>query len=93
MDAAAAERYESTRCCEAKAAAEVPQDVVRLHPETLKRLGVQAGATLELEHAGKRQRLRAEESSAISGREVRIHSDVLSTLAASAGAKLALRRS
>lgn len=92
VDAKAAENYESARCCEAKAAAEVSKDVVRLHPDILKRLGVQAGATLELEHAGKRQTLRVEESSAISSRELHIHSEVLSSLGASAGAKLAIRR-
>jgi len=91
-DPAAAERYERTRCCEARASAEVPQDAARLHPETLKRLGIQPGATLELEHVGRRQTLKAEESSAISSREVHLHSEVLSSLGASAGAKLALRR-
>jgi len=91
-DAAAAERYERTRCCAAQASAGVPQDVVRLHPETLKRLEVQPGATLELEHAGRRRTLRAEESSAVSSQELHIHNDVLSSLGASAGAKLALRR-
>ena len=91
-DPATAERYEHTRCCAAQASTEVPQDTVRLHPETLKRLGVQPGATLELEHAGRRRTLRVEESSAISSRELHVHSEVLSSLGASAGAKLALRR-
>jgi hypothetical protein len=91
-DAAAAERYESTRCCEAQASAEVPKDVVRLHPDILKRLGVRPGATLELEHAGKRQTLRAEESSAIPSRELQIHNEMLSSLGASTGTKLSLRR-
>lgn len=92
VDAKAAERYERTRCCEARASTEVPKDVVRLHPDILKRLGVPSGGTLELEHAGKRQTLRAEESSAVSSRELQIHNEMLSSLGASTGAKLSLRR-
>lgn len=92
LDAEAAERYEETRCCEAKDSAEVPEDVVRLHPNTLRRLEISSGATLQLEHAGKRQTLRTEESSAIPSRELRVHSEVLRALGASAGTKLSLRR-
>jgi len=83
-------RYENTRTIVARAGAGVPKNTARLHEETLKALGVKAGATLELAHAGKTHRVKVEASS-INQREIHLLEETLRTIGAPEGTKVAVR--
>jgi hypothetical protein len=84
-------RYESIRALVAKATAGVGKAAARLQEETLKALGAKAGEVLELEHFGKKDRVKAEKS-AVNQREIHLRHETLRTLGAPEGKKLAVRR-
>lgn len=91
-DPAAAQRYERTRTCRARIASDISKEMARLHPDTLRSLGLEAGAPLRLEHVGRTQTVRAEASPKVALDGVGLHTETIQSLGASVEAKVALSR-
>lgn len=91
-DPAAAQRYERTRTCRARLAPDLGKEMARLHPDTLRILGLESGAPLRLEYAGRVANVRTETSPQVALDGVRLHPDTLQSIGASVEAKVALSR-
>lgn len=91
-DPATAQRYERTRTCRARLAPDLGKETARLHPDTLRTLGLNAGAPLRLEYAGRAANVRTEASPQVALDGVQLHADTLQSIGASVEAKVALMR-
>ena len=90
-DAKAAERYEDTRRLAAKAAIDAAKGTARMTEDTMNRLKLEAGDTIDLCHEDHKHTVKAERA-AINAKEVRLHEEDLKALGVTDGTSIAVRR-
>ena len=90
-DAKAAERYEDTRRLAAKAAIDAAKGTARMTEETMNRLNLEVGDTIELCHEDHKHTVKAERA-AMGLKEIRLHEEDLKALGVTDGISIAVRR-
>ena len=90
-DAKAAERYEDTRRLAARAAVDAAKGIARLAEETMTRLNLKAGDTINLCHEDHKYTVKAERA-AVGAKEIRLHEEDLKALGVTDGTQIAVRR-
>ncbi|MEE9152279.1 MAG: ATP cone domain-containing protein [Thermoplasmata archaeon] len=90
-DAKAAERYKDTRRLAAKAAVDAAKGIARLTEETMTRLNLKAGDTIDLCHEDHKHTVKAEKA-AVGAKEIRLHEEDLKALGVTDGTQIAVRR-
>ncbi len=87
----AAERYEDTRRLAAKAAVDTAKGIARLAEETMTRLNLKAGDTIDLCHEDHKHTVKAERAT-VGAKEIRLHEEDLKSLGITDGTQIAVRR-
>lgn len=90
-DAKVAERYEDTRRLAAKAAIDAAKGIARMTEETMNRLNLEVGDTVELCHEDHKHTVKAERA-AMGLKEIRLHEEDLKALGVTDGTSIAVRR-
>ena len=90
-DNEAATRYESTRRLAAKAAIDAAKGVARLTEETMNKLNLEAGDTVNLCHENHKHTVKTEKA-AVGAKEIRLHEEDLKSLGVTDGTSIAVRR-
>jgi plastocyanin len=90
-DKEAAERYESTRRLAARAAIDAAKGVARLTEDTMNKLNLEVGDTINLCHEDHKHTVKAERA-AIGAKEIRLHEEDLKALGVTDGTSIAVRR-
>jgi plastocyanin len=90
-DTEAATRYESTRRLAAKAAIDAAKGVARLTEETMNKLNLEVGDTINLCHEDHKHTVKAERA-AVGAKEIRLHEEDLKSLGVTDGTSIAVRR-
>ncbi|MHA2400309.1 MAG: ATP cone domain-containing protein [Promethearchaeota archaeon] len=90
-DTEAAIRYESTRRLAAKAAIDAAKGVARLTEETMNKLNLEVGDTINLCHEDHKHTVKAERA-AVGAKEIQLHEEDLKSLGVTDGTSIAVRR-
>jgi 2-phosphoglycerate kinase len=90
-DTEAAERYENTRRLAARAAVDAAKGIARLAEETMTRLNLKAGDTIDLCHEDHKHTVKAERAT-VGAKEIRLHEEDLKSLGITDGTQIAVRR-
>ena len=90
-DAKAAERYKDTRRLAARAAVDAAKGIARLAEETMTRLNLKAGDTIDLCHEDHKHTVKAEKAT-VGAKEIRLHEEDLKALDVTDGTQIAVRR-
>ena len=90
-DTEAATRYESTRRLAAKTAIDAAKGVARLTEETMNKLNLEVGDTINLCHENHKHTVKTERA-AIGAKEIRLHEEDLKSLGITDGTSIAVRR-
>ncbi len=90
-DAKAAERYEDTRRLAARAAVDAAKGIARLAEETMTRLNLKAGDTIDLCHKDHKHTVKTEKA-AVGAKEIRLHEEDLKALGVTDRTQIAVRR-
>jgi DNA-binding IclR family transcriptional regulator len=90
-DTEAAERYENTRRLAARAAVDAAKGIARLAEETMTRLNLKVGDTIDLCHEDHKHTVKAERAT-VGAKEIRLHEEDLKSLGITDGTQIAVRR-
>lgn len=90
-DAKAAERYEDTRRLAARAAVDAAKGIARMTEDTMNRLNLEAGDTIDLCHEDHKHTVKAERA-AMGLKEIRLNEEDLKALGVTDGTSIAVRR-
>ena len=90
-DAKAAEQYKDTRRLAARAAVDAAKGIARLAEETMTRLNLKAGDTIDLCHEDHKHTVKTEKA-AVGAKEIRLHEEDLKALGVTDGTQIAVRR-
>ncbi len=90
-DAKAAEQYKDTRRLAARAAVDAAKGIARLAEETMTRLNLKAGDTIDLCHKDHKHTVKTEKA-AVGAKEIRLHEEDLKSLGITDGTQIAVRR-
>ena len=90
-DTEAATRYESTRRLAAKAAIDAAKGIARLTEETMNKLNLEVGDTINLCHKDHNHTVKAERAT-VGAKEIRLHEEDLKSLGITDGTSIAVRR-
>ena len=91
IDTEVAKRYEDTRRLAARAAVDAAKGIARLAEETMTRLNLKAGDTIDLCHEDHKHTVKTEKA-AVGAKEIRLHEEDLKALGVTDRTQIAVRR-
>ena len=91
IDTETAMRYENTRRLAAKAAIDAAKGIAQLTEETMNRLNLKVGDTINLCHEDHKHTVKAEKAT-VGAKEIRLHEEDLKSLGITDGTSIAVRR-
>jgi plastocyanin len=91
IDTETAMRYENTRRLAARAAIDAAKGIAQLTEETMNKLNLEVGDTINLCHEDHKHTVKAEKAT-VGAKEIRLHEEDLKSLGITDGTSIAVRR-